>query len=361
MRLPSSPPVASARFRAGIVLFALGTLLVMALVPFAMGLLGVGVLYVLCAPAHRRLARRIGPHPAAAVVLTAAVVLVLLPGVLLTAMLVDQAPATLRALQQQALLSRLTTLRVGALDVGALLARLGEDATAWLSAQVLHLFGSATRATLNLVISFFGLYYMLLSADDAWSRVRRFMPFSPEVTEMLRVRFYSLTEATLLGTAATAVAQGTIVGAGFAIVGLPDPLFWGVVTACVSVLPVLGSALVWLPGAAVLALQGRYGAAIGLALLGGLVASNVDNVIRPLINQRVSHVHPMITLVGAFAGVAYVGLPGLLLGPLALAYFFELVHLYETEYGVNAPPAGAVVAPPAALAPRAAVTPVERA
>ena len=360
MRLPSTRPVASARFRAGIVLLGLGALLVVALLPFAMGLLGAGVLYVLCAPAYRRLARRMGPHPAAAVVLTAAVVLVLLPGVLLTAMVVDQAPATLRALQQQALLSRLTTLRIGALDVGALLARVGQDATAWLSAQVLHLFGSATRATLNLVIAFFGLYYMLLSADDAWARARRYLPFSAEGTELLRARFYSLTEATLLGTAATAVAQGTIVGAGFAIVGLPDPLFWGVVTACVSVLPVLGSALVWLPGAAVLALQGRFGAAIGLALLGALVASNVDNVIRPLINQRVSHVHPMITLVGAFAGVAYVGLPGLLLGPLAIACFFELVHLYETEYGTHAADATAVSAPERALEPPVAAAEAER-
>jgi predicted PurR-regulated permease PerM len=360
MRPPSSRPVASARFRAGLVLLALGALLVVALVPFAMGLLGVGVLYVLSAPAHRRLARRVGAHPAAAIVLTAAVILVLLPGVLLTAMLVEQAPDTLRAFQQQALLSKLSTLRVGALDVGALLARVGQDATAWLSAQVLQLFGSATRATLNLVIAFFGLYYMLLSADDAWSRVRRYVPFSAEGTEALRARFYSLTEATLLGTAATAITQGAIVGIGFALARLPEPLFWGVVTACVSVLPVLGSALVWLPGAAVLALQGRYGAAIGLALLGGLVASNVDNVIRPLINQRVSHVHPMITLVGAFAGVAYVGLPGLLLGPLAIAYFFELVHLYEAEYGSHASDGGPVTAPAGALAPPVAAADVER-
>jgi len=64
-------------------------------------------------------------------------------------------------------------------------------------------------------------------------------------------------------------------------------------------------------------------------------ASNVDNVIRPLVYRRVSNIHPMITLVGAFAGVRYFGLLGLLLGPLAIAYLFELLRFYREEYGTR--------------------------
>ena len=349
------PALAAARFRAALLLVALGALLVVALAPFAMGLLGVAVLYVLCVPTYRRLARHLRPHAAAAVVLAGAVVLILLPGVLLVAMLIEQAPDTLRALQEHAYLARLTTLHVGTVDVGAMLGRAGADAARWLSAQVLGLFGSATRATLNLVIAFFGLFYMLLSADDVWARVRRYVPFSEQGTDELRARFYSLTRATLLGTAATAIAQGTVVGIAFVLVGLPDAVFWGSVTACASVLPVLGSSLVWLPASVVLALEERWTAAGIMAGLGFVVASNIDNVIRPVVYRRVSHVHPMITLVGAFAGVAYVGLPGLLLGPLAIAYFFELVELYEAEYGGwPSPPHAAAYAPPA---PAAVVAP----
>ena len=348
--------LATARFRAALLLVALGAMLVIALAPFAMGLLGVAVLYVVCVPTYRRLAPRLRPHGAAAVVLVGALLLILFPGVLLVAMLIEQAPDTLRALQEHAYLARLTTLRVGTFDVGGVLGRASADAARWLSAQVLGLFGSATRVTLNLVIAFFGLFYMLLSADDVWARVRRYVPFSEEGTDQLRARFYSLTRATLLGTAATALAQGTVVGIGFVLVGLPDPVFWGSVTACASVLPVLGSSLVWLPASAMLALEERWTAAGILAGLGFVVASNIDNVIRPVVYRRVSHVHPMITLVGAFAGVAYVGLPGLLLGPLAIAYFFELVELYEAEYGGwSSPPhaAGAYVPPaaPAVVAP----------
>jgi predicted PurR-regulated permease PerM len=77
----------------------------------------------------------------------------------------------------------------------------------------------------------------------------------------------------------------------------------------------------------------RYGAAIGLALVGGVVASNLDNLVRMVIFKRVSDIHPMVTLVGAFAGVKYMGLIGVLLGPLAITYFFELLRVYQDEHG----------------------------
>ena len=72
-----------------------------------------------------------------------------------------------------------------------------------------------------------------------------------------------------------------------------------------------------------------------MLIIGGGIASNVDNVIRPLVYRRVSNIHPMITLVGAFAGVRYFGLLGLLLGPLAIAYLFELLRFYREEYGTR--------------------------
>ena len=95
----------------------------------------------------------------------------------------------------------------------------------------------------------------------------------------------------------------------------------------------LGTSLVWLPATLVLLVQNRYGAAITMLVIGAGIASNVDNLIRPLIYRRVSNIHPMITLVGAFAGVRYFGLLGVLLGPLGIAYLFELLKFYREEYG----------------------------
>jgi predicted PurR-regulated permease PerM len=142
-----------------------------------------------------------------------------------------------------------------------------------------------------------------------------------------------VTQATLLGTVAIAIVQGALIGLAFLIVGLPDPLVWGSMAAFVSILPVLGTGLVWMPAVLVLFFQQRYGAMAVMLVVGWLLASNVDNLIRPMVYRRVSNIHPMVTLVGAFAGIKYFGLPGLLLGPLAIAYFFELLRFYRLEYG----------------------------
>ena len=113
-------------------------------------------------------------------------------------------------------------------------------------------------------------------------------PFSQHTSDALLNRFFGVTEATLLGTALVAVAQGTLVGTGFWLVDLPNPLFWGTVTAFASVLPVLGSGLVWAPASIMLLAQGRVGAATTMLVIGAAIASNVDNLIRPLVYKRVS-------------------------------------------------------------------------
>jgi predicted PurR-regulated permease PerM len=90
--------------------------------------------------------------------------------------------------------------------------------------------------------------------------------------------------------------------------------------------------LIWGPAAIVLYMQGRPVAAILLVLWGAIIVGSVDNLIRPLIYRRFSAIHPLITLIGAIGGVSYFGLLGLLIGPLALSYFFELIRMYREEY-----------------------------
>src|SRR5262249_51365076 len=154
---------------------------------------------------------------------------------------------------------------------------------------------------LNIVIAFFGLYYILLSGPKLWSEARTYIPFSGATADALRDRFFGVTAATLLGTALVGVAQGSVIGIAFAIVDLPNPLFWAVLAPFTSVLPVIGSTLVWLPAVLVLVAQNRFGAAGLLAAICAGIAGNLDNLIRPIVYKRVSNIHPMITLVGAFA------------------------------------------------------------
>ncbi|MHB1223427.1 MAG: AI-2E family transporter [Gemmatimonadaceae bacterium] len=318
---------------ARLLIAALAAAVLVAIAPYIPGLIGAVVLHVVFRPVHQRLAARMGPRMAAIMLAVGAVALLLLPAAWLMVVAIEQAPGALARMLTGDAFDRLATLDAGPVDVGAQLARAGEAFAAWVSREAFTLVGSATRALLNLLLALVGFYYLLHSADALWVRVRSLLPFSAAGAEVLRARFGVVTEATMLGIVATGLAQGTVVGLGFWAVGLPNPVVWGMVTALASVLPVLGSALVWGPGVVVLLATGRLLAAGALAIIGFVIASNIDNIVRPAVNRRHSGVHPMATLLGAFAGVELLGLVGLLLGPLAISYLFELLRLYEEEYG----------------------------
>lgn len=323
----------SPRDKAGALILLLGAAILVALAPFLSGLLGAAVLYVLFVEPFRRMSRVMPEGIASALTLIIAILVIALPLAWLVSVIINRAPDTLRGVQDSLVIQRLSALQIGRLDLGAQLAEASGTLMRWLSTQAINFMGGAASASINLVIAFFGLYYMLHAGGQLWGAFRGYVPFSPETADALRLHFYRVTQATLLGTLLTATAQGFLIGLAFLLVGLPQPLFWGSMAAFASVLPVLGTGLVWMPAVLVLFFQDRLGAMVVMLVVGWLVASNVDNLIRPMVYRRVSNIHPMITLVGAFAGIKYFGLPGLLLGPLAIAYFFELLHFYRMEYG----------------------------
>jgi len=318
--------------RAALVISLLGLALLIALVPFATGLIGIPVLYVIFSPVYRTLEPRIRPQAAAAVTVGLALSIVLGLALVLTLVLVNQAPDIARELAQSPLLSKISTISVGGYRLSPRLASVSEGIVSWLGTSAIGLIGTATRLSLNLTISLFGLFYLLLRGEETWAAVEPYIPFSTENSELLQVRFRLVTTSTIVGTGLTALVQGVLVAIAFWVVGLSHPTFWGVVTVILSILPVVGSGLVWLPGVLVLLLQEKYVGAIGLAIWGVIVVANVDNVIRPIVFRRYAQIHPLVTLVGAFAGIRYFGLLGLLVGPLALSYFFELIRMYREEY-----------------------------
>jgi predicted PurR-regulated permease PerM len=321
------------RQRASALILVLGIGLAYALWPFSTGLLGAVVLYVVFGPAYRGLAERgLKPGIAAGIVVLLALVLVVGPGISFIGLVANEAQAMASGVIQSPLLARVRELRIGPYDIGAHIEALGSQFVTWLGSSALSVVGTATRLGIQLTIAFFGLFYLLVAPEGAWPAVRPFIPFSAKNAEVLRSRFRDVTFSTLIGTGLTAAVQGLLVGLGFAAAGLANALFWGVVTIIVAILPVVGSALVWGPGVAALAIEGRYGWAIALALWGALVVGNVDNVIRPFVFRRWARIHPFITVIGAFAGISWFGLLGLLIGPLAISYFFALIRMYGEEF-----------------------------
>ena len=319
--------------RAAFIVIALGVAILWSLGPYATGIIGIPVLAVLFAPLHEWLVKRGAPTGIASFVVTLlGAVLLIIPGVLIAGLLINQAQEITQSVLQSPIIERFRGLQIHGIPVGPRLAEAGGRIVAAIGASAFGLVGTATRLTLNLTIAFFGLYYVLKHPGDVWLDARPYIPFSDANTEKLGRRFKDVTVSTVIGTGVVAAIQGALLGLAFAVAGLPNGLFWGVVTMAFAILPVVGSGLIWGPAAVVLYMQGRPLAALLLAAWGVLVVGSVDNFIRPLIYRRFSAIHPLITLIGAIGGVSVFGLLGLLIGPLALSYFFELIRMYREEY-----------------------------
>jgi len=105
---------------------------------------------------------------------------------------------------------------------------------------------------------------------------------------------------------------------GYLVFNAPSPLFWGVLTCFATIIPIFGTALVWLPLAGYMALTGDWGPAIGLLLYGGLVVTHVDNVVRFIMQKKMADTHPLVTIFGVFIGLSLFGFMGVIFGPLML-------------------------------------------
>ena len=147
------------------------------------------------------------------------------------------------------------------------------------------------------------------------------------------------------------VVSGSPVGAvalcagalAFAVIGIPSPIMWGTVMAVLSFLPVIGASLVWGPTAIILAVQGRWVAAIGLAIWGALAVGLVDNFLRPMLISGRTQMHPLLTFLAVLGGIQAFGMLGLFLGPVLVALVTGVLDVYRAtvrgELGGATPPA----------------------
>ncbi len=319
--------------RAAWLVAILGIGIFIALVPYASGLLGAPILFVVFAGLHQWLVPRVRSRAVASVlVIIIAIILIVVPLVWMVSLLVGQAQSAVQGVIDSPVLDRISTFTIAGYPVGPDLKAAGAKAATFVGGGAISFLGTATRLTLNLLFTFFGLYYLLMDPKGAWRGLRPYIPFSDENVAILQDRFVAVTKSTIIGTGFSSVAQGILIAIAFTVTGLGNGVFWGVVTVVFSILPVVGGGMIWGPGAIYLYTTGHPGAAVGLVLFGAVIVGNVDNLIRPMISNRYAQIHPLITLVGAIAGVSYIGLLGLLVGPLALSYFFELLTMYRREY-----------------------------
>jgi predicted PurR-regulated permease PerM len=182
----------------------------------------------------------------------------------------------------------------------------------------------------SFVLMLFVLFFVLRDGPSVAQQVVQMLPIEDRRRARLWQHLADVTRAVFLGIGLTALVQGMLVGVGFWIAGLPSPLVFGVVAALVALIPMVGSALVWVPGALFLAARGEYGYAIFLAAWGAVVVGMVDNFLRPMLISGRADVPTLAVFVGVMGGLAAFGFIGLFVGPIVLGLLVALFR-YERE------------------------------
>jgi len=348
------------RFYARVFGVVAGSLLALALFsilrPFLGSILWAGLLAFLLAPLNRLLTQSLGGRPGlAAFLLTlAGALFVLVPAVVTAMIFAGQATELLRLLERLAEQYRIhqpsDLLEVPALDeffqwLGRFVPVPPERIRGWafeggrsLLTLLLDSSGTFFAGVLEVVVkvglTLFLLFFFLRDGAEATARALRLIPMSQDRKADLVGHVSAVTRAVALGTLLTALVQGTLVGLSFAFTGLSSPVVFGVLASLAALVPLVGSSLVWVPAAIMLAVQGRVGAAAFLAFWGMVVVSLVDNIVRPLVVSGRAQISTLPVLLGLMGGLATFGAIGIVLGPVLIALALALLRFVEEERAV---------------------------
>lgn len=192
------------------------------------------------------------------------------------------------------------------------------------------------NATLSLVLNFltalFIFYFMLIGGSKMESYVANFLPMNTKNAGTLWLETRNMVVSNAIGIPVLILCQSIIAIFGYILFGVQQPVIWGVLTGIASILPVVGTMIIWVPICIVVLASGKLGMGIGLILYCAIVVSNIDNVLRFTIMKKIGDVHPLITVFGVVVGLQLFGLMGLIFGPLLIAYFFILIKIYRVEF-----------------------------
>ena len=182
------------------------------------------------------------------------------------------------------------------------------------------------------------MFYFLMDGEQLLRRILYYLPLEGEDERLLLDKFTSVARATLKGTAVIGVLQGGLAGVAFAVVGVPNAVFWGAIMAMLSIIPGVGAALVWGPAALILALNGQLAAAIGLTLFCAAIVGALDNVLRPVLVGKDTQMHELMIFFSTLGGILMFGILGLMLGPIIAALFTAIWELYGLAFQEVLPP-----------------------
>lgn len=316
-------------------ILGMGVTVFIELIPFLGGLLGAATIYVLLRGQMIRLTehRRWRRGPAAWLLLGEAVLCFLIPISGIVWLVVSKVQDV--TLDPQSLIASVRRV------AGVIRIHTGYDL--WQESNLRELLGYLPKLgqqlveaigsfAVNVVVLLFVLYFLLVGGCRMEAYVREMLPFNRrEGGDVLR-EIHRIVRSNAIVIPLLAVGQGLVAWVGYVIFGVHGTLLWGVLTSFATVIPIVGTALVWVPLALYTGLAGHWGQAVGLLLYGVLVVTQVDNILRMVLQKRLDNAHPLVTIFGVIIGLSLFGFMGVIFGPLLLAMFVFCVDLFKRKY-----------------------------
>jgi len=191
------------------------------------------------------------------------------------------------------------------------------------------LFASVVGTVVAVIVSLFLLFFFLRDGEMMVARTMSLVPLDNHRKDLLLTHLSNVTQAIVLGSLVTALAQGLLVGIAFALVGLPSAVVFAVLATIASIIPLVGTTIVWVPAALYLGLTGHWGAALFMVIWSVAVVSSADNVIRPLFISSRTKITTLPVFIGLLGGIGAFGAIGIFLGPVIIALVLALFEFAE--------------------------------
>lgn len=304
--------------------------------PYMSGVLGALTIYVLLRGQMRYLVecRRWGRSWAASLLILEAIFFFLIPLMGIVLMLIDVFttfdPQSLNVLTEQAqtLIEQVET-KLG-IDIWS--EQNLRELTSFTTALVKGLLQWTSSFFMNVFVILFLLYFMLRGYNRFEDAVTDLLPFTRGNKATVSRETVRIVKSNAIGIPLLAVVQGVFAYIGYLIFGVDNALLFAVLTTFTTIIPVLGTMLVWIPMAIVMGINGDWLNAVLLALYGFIVIGGVDNVARLLLQKQMANIHPLITIFGVFIGLSLFGFWGIIFGPLILSLIVLFINLYRHDF-----------------------------
>ena len=326
-----------------IIIAGIGTFFVMK--PFLVSIFLAFMLATMFSKANKKLAKRLRGHTFWSSILMCIWVMIVLivPLFIVTAMTINEADQIIKETQSKninfnfSFLENLPILesldiQQASNDAVSQLTNSIQDVGNYLFTAVKAIYSGASKFIFMLVVCFFALYYFFKDGDMILRKIMDLSPLPDYQEKEVFEKFNTMTIATIKGTLIIALVQGVLLGVTFWIAGVQAPTLWGLLTAIISIIPLLGAFLVWLPVGIFLLAIGNYWQAILVLIVGSLIISSVDNFLRPKLIEGETSLHPLLVFLSTLGGIAFFGPLGFVIGPVVITLLISFLEIYQTGH-----------------------------